>query len=98
SGNSSLQRIMDMLNGQPFAAPSAMLPMQSSHEAGTRAMQMAQLQHHALVQAIERGQGARAQALGEEHVEIARMNLEYATNNPELAAEYLRAISTCSSP
>ncbi|WP_244263301.1 GntR family transcriptional regulator [Pusillimonas noertemannii] len=92
SGNRTLQRMMDMLNGQPFAAPSAMLPMQSSHEEGTRAMQMAQLQHHALVQAIERGQGARAQALGEEHVEIARMNVEYATSNPELAAEVMPGI------
>lgn len=91
-GNRTVQRMMEMLNGQPFAAPSAMLPMQSSHEEGTRAMQQAQLQHHAIVQAIERGQGTRAQALGEEHVEIARMNVEYATKNPELAAEVMPGI------
>ena len=91
-GNRTVQRMMEMLNGQPFAAPSAMLPMQSSHEEGTRSMQQAQLQHHALVQAIERRQGTRAQALGEEHVEIARMNVEYATNNPELAAEVMPGI------
>jgi GntR family transcriptional regulator of vanillate catabolism len=52
-------------------------------------MQQAHRQHHALVQAIERGQGSRAQALGEEHVEIARMNLEYALERPELAAEVM---------
>jgi len=91
-GNRTLQRMMDMLNGQPFAAPSAMLPMQSSDEAGTRSMQQAQLQHHAIVQAIERGQGARAQALGEEHVEIARSNVEYATKNPDLVAEVMPGI------
>ena len=92
SGNRTIQRMMDMLNGQPFAAPSAMLPMQSSHEAGTRAMQQAQLQHHAIVQAIERGQSTRAQALGEEHVEIARSNVEYATQNPEVAARVMPGI------
>lgn len=91
-GNRTVLRMMEMLNGQPFAAPSAMLPMQSSHEEGTRAMQQAQFQHHAIVQAIERGQGSRAQALGEEHVEIARMNVEYATRNPELAAEIMPGI------
>ena len=92
SGNRTIKRMMELLNGQPFAAPSAMLPMQSSLTEGTRWMQQAQHQHHALVQAIERGQGARAQALGEEHVEIARMNIEYATRNPELAAEVMPGI------
>ena len=88
-GNSALRRVMDMLDGQPFASPSAMLPMQSSMEEGQQWMRQAHRTHHALVQAIERGQGTRAQALGEEHVEIARMNLEYALERPELAAELL---------
>lgn len=89
SGNLALQRVMDMLDGQPFASPSAMLPMQSSMEEGQQWMRQAHRTHHALVQAIERGQGSRAQALGEEHVEIARMNLDYALERPELAAELM---------
>lgn len=88
-GNSALRRVMDMLSGQPFASPSAMLPMQSSMEEGQEWMRQAHRTHHALVQAIERGQGTRAQALGEEHVEIARMNLDYALERPELAAELM---------
>lgn len=88
-GNSSVKRTMDSLVCQPFASPSSMLPMQSSMEKGQPWMQQAHRQHHALVQAIENGQGSRAQALGEEHVEIARMNLEYALERPELAAELL---------
>ncbi len=91
-GNRTVQRMMDMLNGQPFGAPSAMLPMQSSLEEGTRWMQHAHYQHHMLLQAIEQGQGARAQALGEEHVEIACMNVDYATRNPEVAAQVLPGI------
>lgn len=92
SGNVALQRQMEMLNGQPFAAASAMLPMQSSMEEGHQWMKQAHRQHHALVQAIERGQGYRAQALCEEHVEIARMNLDYAMEKPELVAEVMPGI------
>ena len=91
-GNVAVRRIMDLLDSQPFAAPSALLPMQSSMQEGRQWMQQAHRTHHAMVQAIERGQGSRAQALGEEHVEIARMNLDYALERPELAAELLPGI------
>lgn len=90
--NMAVKRVMDMLGGQPFASPSAMLPMQSSMEEGQQWMRQAHRTHHAMVQAIERGQGSRAQALGEEHVEIARMNLDYALERPELAAELMPGI------
>jgi GntR family transcriptional regulator of vanillate catabolism len=92
SGNSALARAIDMLNGLPFAAASAMLPMQSSIDEGHESMRMAHRQHHALVQAMERGQGLRAQALCEEHVEIARMNLEFALERPDIVAEMLPGI------
>ncbi len=88
-GNTAVRRVMDVLMGQPFAAPSAMLPMQSSMQEGQQWMQQAHRTHHAMVAAIEKGQGSRAQALGEEHVEIARMNLDYALERPELAAELM---------
>ncbi|RJG04762.1 GntR family transcriptional regulator [Noviherbaspirillum cavernae] len=91
-GNVMIKRVMDMLNGQPFAAASAMLPMQSSMEEGHQWMKQAHRTHHALLQAIERSQGSRAQALGEEHVEIARMNLDYALDKPELAAKIMPGI------
>jgi len=92
SGNLALIRSITMLNGQPFAAASAMLPMQSSFDEGHQWMKQAQRQHHAMVQAIENGQGYRVQALCEEHVEIACMNMEYALERPEEAAELLPGI------
>lgn len=91
-GNAAIRRTLEFLNSQPFASPSAMLPMQSSMREGQHWMQLAHRQHHATVQAIERGQGSRAQALGEEHVEIARMNLEYALERPELAVRLLPSL------
>ncbi len=87
--NKMLLRMMELLVSQPFASPSAMLPMQSSMKEGQHWMQHAHRTHHAIVQAIENGQGSRAQALGEEHVEIARMNLGYAMERPDLAAELM---------
>jgi GntR family transcriptional regulator of vanillate catabolism len=90
--NSAVKRIMELLDSQPFASPSSMLPMQSSMEEGQEWMKHAHRTHHALVQAIERGQGYRAQALGEEHVEIARMNLEYALERPEIAESVMPGI------
>lgn len=90
--NRIIQRQMDSLLSHPFTAPSAMLPMQSSIEEGPRWMQHAHLQHHALVHAIVHGQGSRAQALGEEHVEVACLNLEYAEKNPEIAQQVLPAL------
>lgn len=91
-GNLTLQRIMSLLDSQPFGSPSAMLPMQSSMEEGRQWMWLAHRNHHAMVQAIEQGQGARAQSLGEEHVEIARMNLDHALERPELAAKLIPGI------
>lgn len=88
-GNKALARMMETLNGQAFAAASATLPMQSSTEEGHEWMKQAHRTHHALVQAIENHQGSRAQALGEEHVEVARRNLDYAMQDPERAANVL---------
>lgn len=83
-GNSALIHVMETLNAQPFAAPSAMLPMQASVKGSHELMRHAQRTHHSMVEAIEQGQGVRAQALGEEHVQVARMNLESAMEDPEL--------------
>ncbi len=95
-GNRAVERTMDMLNGQAFGAPSATLPMQSSMVEGQEWMKHAHRTHHAIVNAIENGQGSRAQALGEEHVEIARQNLDYALDKPELAAKILPGIQLIS--
>jgi GntR family transcriptional regulator of vanillate catabolism len=96
SGNKALMRVMDQLNSQAFGAPSATLPMQSSMEEGQEWMKIAHHTHHAIVQAIELGQGSRAQALGEEHVEIARQNLQFAMQDPELAVRILPGIQMVS--
>jgi len=83
SGNSALIRAIEMNNRLPFAAASAMLPMQSKITEGRQFLFLAHRQHHSLVQAMEKGEGARAQALATEHVNIAQTNLVYALERPE---------------
>lgn len=86
-GNTALIRAIDYLNDQPFAPASAMLPMQSSMDEGSDWMRLAHHQHHALFQALKSGQGARAQALGQEHVEIALWNFRIASESPPETVE-----------
>jgi GntR family transcriptional regulator of vanillate catabolism len=84
-GSSPLQRAVRNNEALPFAAPSAMLPMQSGIEISEEWMRYAHQQHHMLFNAIRNGQGARAQALGMEHVEVPKMNLAVALENREQA-------------
>ena len=95
-GNAALARAIEINNRLPFAPASAMLPMQSSLEEGHRWMLFAHLQHRSLVLAMEQGQGARAQAIAQEHVQVAKLNLDYALERPETAARLMPAIKLVS--
>lgn len=97
-GNAALARAIEINNRLPFAPASAMLPMQSSLEEGHRWMLFAHMQHRSLVHAIEQGHGARAEAIAQEHVQVAKLNLEYALERPETAARLMPAIRLVSRP
>jgi GntR family transcriptional regulator of vanillate catabolism len=77
-GNRALQRAIAFNNKLPFAPASAMLPMQGSLALDRDWMLYAHRQHHMLFDALERGEGARAQALAIEHTEVAQYNLRQA--------------------
>jgi len=96
-GNAALARAIEINSRLPFAPPSAMLPMQSSLEEGQRWMLFAHLQHRNLLHAIEHGEGARAQAIAQEHVQVAKLNLEYAFDRPEAVEGVMPAIKLVSS-
>jgi GntR family transcriptional regulator of vanillate catabolism len=91
-GNAALARAIEMNNRLPFAPASAMLPMQSSHEEGNRWMLFAHLQHRNLVDAIGRREGLRAQSIAQEHVQVAKLNLRYALDQPDAAARLMPAL------
>lgn len=61
----------------PFASPSAFLRGQEDQPAFRRSLFGAQAQHHAIIEAIEAREGARAEAVAREHARLARRNLQY---------------------
>ena len=91
-GNRALQRAMAVNDKLPFAPASAMLPMQGSVAIDRDWMLYAHRQHHQLVQALERGEGARAQALATEHTEVAQHNLQLALQRHQEVAEVMPAL------
>jgi GntR family transcriptional regulator of vanillate catabolism len=92
SGNGALIRAIELNNRLPFAAPSAMLPMQPALNEGRQLLWFTHRQHHNLVEAMESGAGTRAQAIAEEHVQVAQANLRSAMENPEGRPDWASAL------
>jgi GntR family transcriptional regulator of vanillate catabolism len=76
----------------PFAPASAMLPMQGTVAVDRSWMLYAHRQHHMLVDALQRGEGSRAQALAEEHTQVAQMNLRQALERRSEAEQLIPAM------
>lgn len=60
----------------PFASPNAFLPKQTEGDAFDDTFAVAQTQHHAILDAIERGDGPRAEQAAREHAQFAETNFE----------------------
>lgn len=81
--NDALLRAINNNNCLPFAAPSAMLPVNDDSPESVFWLRSSQAQHEALVEAIEARQSARAQFLAEEHARVGRRGLERALQRPD---------------
>jgi GntR family transcriptional regulator of vanillate catabolism len=92
SGNRALQRAVALNNALPFAPASAMLPMMSTAEQDRGWMLYAHRQHHMLVDAMRRGEGARAQSLAIEHTEVAQVNMRLALERRAQSEQVMPAI------
>lgn len=76
-----LARVMEHANSLPFAAPSAMVfPTSMQAEAG-QTLAGAQQQHDAIVEAIQKRQGTRAEHLAREHARLALRVFERALSD-----------------
>lgn len=62
----------------PFASPSAFLHARAGLSDFEASLILAQSHHHAILRAVDAGEGARAEALAREHARIARDNLDRA--------------------
>jgi GntR family transcriptional regulator, vanillate catabolism transcriptional regulator len=79
-----LGRALEHVLALPFAPPSALLRIHAALPESWEILLVAQHQHHALIDAIGRREGARAEAIAREHARIARRNLDLALENRHL--------------
>jgi GntR family transcriptional regulator of vanillate catabolism len=79
-----LERALEHVLALPFARPSALLMVHAALPESWEILLVAQHQHHALIDAISRREGARAEAIAREHARIARRNLDVALENRDL--------------
>jgi len=82
-----LRRSIEHVKTLPFASPSALVFARTKLPGATEMLIIGREQHHAILEAVERRQGTRAEALAREHAQLSRRNLETA-----LADEAIRDI------
>ncbi len=79
-----LLRTLEGVLTLPFAAPGALVFNQVESTQAARTAVIAQEHHRAIVEAIEHGEGGRAESLAREHSRVARRNLTCALADQDL--------------
>jgi GntR family transcriptional regulator of vanillate catabolism len=83
AGSAVLARELERVMSLPFASPSGFVVMQANSPRARDRLIVAQDQHRQVLDAIERREGARAEAIMREHARIAQRNLREAFGSPE---------------
>ncbi|MFT3717305.1 GntR family transcriptional regulator [Pseudorhodoferax sp.] len=83
AGSAVLAREIERVVRLPFASPSAFVVQQADSPRARDMLIVAQDQHRQVLDAIERREGARAEAIVREHARIAQRNLREAMAAPQ---------------
>lgn len=78
SGSDVVRRQLERAVSMPFASPNAFMSVQAAQPGGRDTLVVAQDHHLQVLDAIERREGTRAEALMREHARLARRNLQRA--------------------
>jgi len=78
-----LRRTLELTNSLPFASPSAMVFPTSVLPKSEETLAIAQEHHRAILEAIAKRQGTRAEALAREHALLARRVLDVALSDQD---------------
>lgn len=84
AGSSILSATLERNGHVPFAGPQALAFDRSNLERMYDILHYAHQQHHAIVDALERGQSGRAEALMREHADVVKLSINVA--GPQVAA------------
>ncbi|GAP36697.1 GntR family transcriptional regulator [Piscinibacter sakaiensis] len=75
AGSAVVRRQLERAKTAPFASPDAFVLVRSEGPGARDVLVVAQAQHRALLEAIARREGARAEAVAREHARLAQQNL-----------------------
>jgi GntR family transcriptional regulator of vanillate catabolism len=84
AGSPVLSRELERVVNLPFASPSGFVVVQANSPKARDMLIVAQDQHRQVLDAIERREGARAEAIMREHSRLAQRNLREAVQSPHL--------------
>ena len=76
SKSAMLRRSVEHVKTLPFASPSALVFARSKLPRAAEMIIVGHEQHHAILEAVDRRQGTRAEAVAREHAHLSRRNLE----------------------
>lgn len=93
SGSALLAETLERNSRIPFAGPQALAFDKGNLEQMYDMLRYAHRQHHAIVEALERGQGARAEALMREHANSAKESINLAALPAPASAGRLALVS-----
>ncbi len=83
AGSPVLARELERVMRLPFASPSGFVGVQAGSAAGRDMLVVAQDQHRQVLEAIEAGEGSRAESIMREHARLARRNLREAVRSAD---------------
>jgi len=84
ANSAMLRRSIEHVKTLPFASPSALVFARSKLPRAAELIIVGQEQHHALLQAVERRQGTRAEAVAREHAQLTWRNLEMSLTDEDI--------------
>lgn len=93
-----LERALDRVLALPFASPSALEMVNAASDEWWDAMRVAHDQHVALVEAIVRRDGARADDIAREHARVSIERLQVAMESSQLLSSIPGSTLLCPSP
>jgi len=84
SKSAMLRRTLDQVKSVPFSSPSALVYVRSKLPRAAQVFAVSHEHHRSILDAIERRQGSRAEALAREHSRMTRGNVEYALSDTSI--------------
>lgn len=84
SRSATLKRMLARLNSQPFVSLNAMAFSTQMLDMSSRTLAVAQEHHRSLVDAIEQGEGPRAEHLAREHASLGRLAFDRVLSHPAM--------------